>query len=583
MLYPSLINQRIKKLFCFHLIILIAFIFSACGGSGGGDDNPFTWTDPLMPEISVTQEGEEFLSGSQYDFGNIPLAQERSVQFLIENAGIGPLTIHDMFMFDEESLFTVDGLDDIELPMELQQGESVMVSIIFESEEETDSVDNTFCIFNSDGDDAAFLIDVTGRCNQIIEDETWNLRFDGDGGYDSVKALAVDSLGNVYAAGFGTNVANTDSGMDWWIKKFSSLGAEIGDDQGWDKKLDIDGDLEEVIALAVDSGNNLYVLGLSSSEDFTEDYVHIRKYNSAGVEDPVWNKKIGNISGSAEYIYDYPGGIVVGPGDTIYITGYSTDEYNSSSIFWIKKYGSDGVEDATVFNTQLHTNSIRRDCATAISVDSASGDIYVAGYAYGLVRYSEVTFEESSREDWWVKKFDSSGVEQWYAIIGSETETDDSFSDMLYDIALDASGNLYCAGKKGSDWAISRIDTDNGEVSIDWQRESIWETESAARALSVDGDGNVFAAGYGKNIVGGQSDYDWWVRRLNPAGDYASDLWEVMYDGSSSAGDDAVLALCAYGDSLYAAGYGSNLLSSSDPVSNNDWWIKKFYVDPVDK
>ena len=41
------------------------------------------------------------------------------------------------------------------------------------------------------------------------------------------EGLAIDSSGNVYAAGSGENIVGASNGRDWWIKEFNPDGTEV--------------------------------------------------------------------------------------------------------------------------------------------------------------------------------------------------------------------------------------------------------------------------------------------------------------------------------------------------------------------
>ena len=48
--------------------------------------------------------------------------------------------------------------------------------------------------------------------------ELWDKRYDGNGDYDVIYSVAVDSSGKVYAAGAGMYLGGSTE-LDWWIKK----------------------------------------------------------------------------------------------------------------------------------------------------------------------------------------------------------------------------------------------------------------------------------------------------------------------------------------------------------------------------
>ena len=97
--------------------------------------------------------------------------------------------------------------------------------------------------------------------------------FDGSGGDDSVSSISIDSAGNIYAGGYGVNLIDKSSGYDWWIKKFDSNGVE--DIANWDLKFDGNNGSDAANSIVIDSVGNVYAAGYgwnlvdtSSEEDW---------------------------------------------------------------------------------------------------------------------------------------------------------------------------------------------------------------------------------------------------------------------------------------------------------------------------
>ena len=119
---------------------------------------------------------------------------------------------------------------------------------------------------------------------------------------DTVRAMAVDSGGNLYAA--CTFFNGTDS--DWCIKKFSSAGTE--DTTDWD--IDFDGGGEDWLSsIAVGGQDDVYVFGLTADGASAYNWA-ILKYAPDGTEDTInWDKLIGasavNADSGVTIIVDY--------------------------------------------------------------------------------------------------------------------------------------------------------------------------------------------------------------------------------------------------------------------------------------
>ncbi len=214
-----------------------------------------------------------------------------------------------------------------------------------------------------------------------VEDTTnWNKTLTGF----TINDVKFDSSNNVYIAGYGSNLVNSFSSNDWWVKKFSSSGVE--DTVNWDKKVDGgQSNDDKAHTIAIDSSNNIFIIG--SGYDILTGYSRysgwIKKYGSNGVEDMTWNKII-----SLPYSYLYPK-IAIDSLNNVYITDW----------FNIKKFNSSGVED--LINWNKYDTSFYK---ISIVIDS-SNNLYVSGYADKLV-------SSYSDDDWWIKKFNSLGIEQ---------------------------------------------------------------------------------------------------------------------------------------------------------------------------
>jgi hypothetical protein len=97
----------------------------------------------------------------------------------------------------------------------------------------------------------------------------------------------------------------------------------------------------------------------------------------------------------------------------------------------------------------------------------------------------------------------------------------------------------------------------------------------AAYAIAIDADDNVYIVGKGTNLINGSSDSDWWIKKFDKNGNEDADNWNKQYDGNG--GDDDALAITIdSAGNIYVAGYGQNIAGGS---TGYDWWIKKFDSD----
>ena len=170
------------------------------------------------------------------------------------------------------------------------------------------------------------------------EDLNWDMNFSynsSDVGSDHLRSLAVSSDDKIYVGGDGAY--STTYQPDWWLKKFNNDSTE---DVSWNKTVN---DLrEEIYAVAVDSQGNVYVGGFgtnlinsTSSWDWW-----LKRYDADGTENITWNLSYG--SGSGDQIVD----IVIDNHDNVYVLGLMPGTWDTSSGDWLlKKFYSNGSED----------------------------------------------------------------------------------------------------------------------------------------------------------------------------------------------------------------------------------------------
>ena len=221
----------------------------------------------------------------------------------------------------------------------------------------------------------------------------WDKKFDGNTAADALYSLALDSSGNVYVVGSGTNLVGA-TGLDWWIKKFSSAGVE---DLTWNKKISSAGNAaDEAKYVAIDPVGNVFVVGygtnlVSGTSSFD---MWIKKFSSSGVEDMSWDKKIDG-NGSADQAF----GCTVDNLGQLYLAGTGSNIAGPATALdmWIKKYSATGVEDVANWDKKISSSGGVSDAGLSVALD-ASGKVFVSGIGTNLV-------SGTSGVDWWIKKF----------------------------------------------------------------------------------------------------------------------------------------------------------------------------------
>jgi len=252
----------------------------------------------------------------------------------------------------------------------------------------------------------------------------WTNRYNGPAGtVDQANAVAVDASNNVIVAGFSTGTNST--GRHYTAIKYSSAGTPL-----WTNRYNGSEQFgfDEVIALAVDSSNNVVVTGYVAGET-SYDYATI-KYSSAGV--PLWtNRYNGPADGE-----DWANAVVTDSSNNVIVTGFS-DNGEGDWDYATVKYSSAGIP---LWTNRYNGSGNSADDPVAVAVD-ASGNVIVAGFSVG----------SGSGADYLMIKYSSAGVPLWTNRYNGPGNTDDYAMTM----ALDHSGNIILTGYSGDSGGIS--------------------------------------------------------------------------------------------------------------------------------
>jgi uncharacterized delta-60 repeat protein len=199
---------------------------------------------------------------------------------------------------------------------------------------------------------------------------------------------------------------------------------------------------------------------------------------------------------------DYGRAVGVDAAGNVYTTGYAYNPTSANYDITTVKYNSTGVQQwVQTYNGPGNST----DYPYAIAV-SPSGDVYIAGYAYG----------SSSNPDMVTLKYNTSGVFQWAQLYSGTSNS----SDYGYDIAIDASGNAYTAGytsNTGTSYDMTVVKYSSAGV---FQWAGIYNgpmnSTDYAYSVAVDGSGNVYMGGY--SYQSATTIYDYTVVKYNSAG-----------------------------------------------------------------
>jgi uncharacterized delta-60 repeat protein len=246
--------------------------------------------------------------------------------------------------------------------------------------------------------------------------EEWVMRYNGPGNSDDVaRAIAVDSLGNVYVTG---QSIGSGTGADYATIKYNASGQEE-----WVVRYNGPGNgTDAPYGITIDNSDNIYVAGASIGTIFPDFDCATIKYNSTGQQQ--WVARY-NGPGNSD---DGANAIAIDELGNSYVTGSSHDLNTNYEHYVTIKYNSAGEEQ---WSARYSGPENGDNLAIAIAVDGP-GNVYVTGASSGL----------GTDWDYATVKYNTSGTEEWVARYNGPGD----FVDTAYGIGVDAFGNVYVAG-----------------------------------------------------------------------------------------------------------------------------------------
>lgn len=335
----------------------------------------------------------------------------------------------------------------------------------------------------------------------------------GDVKSDQAWGVDTDSQGNVYVVAY-MQQPPTRPFFDIVIYKFSPSGQEIWQTQ-WG------GEFQEKGFIAVVDEPYLYVGGLAhSAMALTEADMALLALDTGSGEvlwDFTWGQGFG---------YEETDGLVV-DGDSIYLSGWTTGDKTSGdiavlkldrkgSLMWARTWGTEGFDSA---DGQMVVD----DEYLYVSGRIGGDDLFAGGDAV-VVKFSKEDSSYLNHTTWGGNAFDDG--------LGMASD-----GEHLYVVGLTLSYG------DGGQIFLLKYDRD---LNLIW--EQIWggQKGESARAVEVDGDGNILVAG-ATAIVGNGSD-DVVLLQYSPNGNL---LWSQTWGGSDR---EAIHGLAIEGDFVYLAG-----------------------------
>src|SRR6266508_4484108 len=320
--------------------------------------------------------------------------------------------------------------------------------------------------------------------------EVWVARYKGPGNArDTAWAVAVDASGNVYVTGASVG---SGTGLDYATIKYNSSGI-----QQWVARYNGSGNSgDEATAIAVDGSGNVYVTGYSTGPASGYDYATI-KYNSSGIQQ--WVARYDGPGNGTDLAFS----IAVDGSGNVYVTGFSTGPASGYDYATIK-YNSSGIQQ---WVARYNGPDYAHNDAQAMAIDGL-GNVYVTGISWG--GGGSGTFD-----DYATVKYDTSGTQQWVARYNGPG----IFGDVGRAIAVDASGNVYVTGESmgsgsGYDYATIKYNSSGTQQWVD-RYNGPGNGDDDARAVAIDGSGNVYVTGYS---LGSGSGFDYATIKYDSSG-----------------------------------------------------------------
>jgi uncharacterized delta-60 repeat protein len=371
-------------------------------------------------------------------------------------------------------------------------------------------------------------------------------------GADSGHGVAIQADGKTVVAGssdrgdhdcdFAVARCNTDGSLDTSFDGDGKLTTDFGPSSfGY--------------SVAIQPDGKIIVAGDTWDYDFA-----VARYNTNGSLDASFSGdgKLTTDFGSAYATYDEAYSVAIQADGKIVVAG-SSHNADYDYDFAVARYNTDGSLDTTFDGDgKLTTDFVSPfDVAKSIAIQ-ADGKIVVAGGSNGdfaVARYNTVGSLDTS-----------------FSGDGKLTNDFGSGSCHAYSVAIQANGKIVVAGVSGSDFAVSRYNTD-GSLDTSFDADGKLTTDFDA---SYDGAYSVAIQADGKIVVAGDSGY---------GSNYDFAVARYRTDGSldpSFSGDGTVTTDIGpdgdYGNGVAIQADGKIVVAGSN---NYDFAVARYEGDPV--
>jgi len=345
------------------------------------------------------------------------------------------------------------------------------------------------------------------------------------------------------------------------------------------KQLGVDAKSSTGRSVATDVSGNVYVAGntnggldgntLTGTSDF-----FVTKYNSSGVKQ--YTKQLGVSTKLTTGL-----GVATDVSGNVYVAGYTAGTLDGNTLtgtqdFFVTKYNSSGVKQYT---KQLGVAGVVTQ-GLGVATDT-SGNVYVAGYTNGGLDGNTLT----GTRDFFVTKYDSSGVKQFtkqLGVIPADISRGDTGGTS---VTTDVSGNVYVSGYTfgsldgntitGSrDFFVTKYNSSGVKQYTKQLGGAGARSISSSVATDVSGNvylaGNTTAAGVDGNTMTGTSDF--FVTKYNNSGvkQYTKQL------GVAGVTTSANSVTTDVSGNVYVAGYTAGALDGNTLTGTQDFFVTKY-------
>lgn len=392
----------------------------------------------------------------------------------------------------------------------------------------------------------------TLKLNRTDRSVVWSDQYDdADGEMDEAKCLAVDSGNNVIVSGISQLFyppAERNINSIFTIKYPAS-----GPPATWHGQYNGPGAIDDratAIATTTDGANNVVVIGYGKNGNNNDD-IYVVKYPAS----PALNQQGGALPAWSATPFDrggsdIPSAIAVAPDGSVFVTGISEKTPGSNMYNWFTaRY--DGSTGALVWSDTYSVTPGGTNRGAAIAVD-ANGDVYVTGTA---------TTASLSSDIYLIKYSGSSSTPErlWERAIDGAAGGDDAGVSVRVDPldgAVVVAGNVLTA-TGDRDIALFRYTSGGDPI---WQRTLLQhDSDDTAIAMELDASGYIYVAG--NSVQGAASDI------VSVIYDYEGNLiGAALYDGSAGGVDEASSIVANHKGEAFIAGYSVNAAGNADYV-----------------